>query len=71
MTFDLIFNFKILKSDKMCDNHYDCPGHEDEGDLVQCLPSGVNTVNGCCNSYFYNLIEYVHQGRVNRFYIFV
>ena len=55
----------------MCDNHYDCPGHEDEGDLVQCLPSGVNTVNGCCNSYFYNLIEYVHQGRVNRFYIFV
>ena len=66
MQFNPIFNSKLVKSDRICDNHYDCQGHEDEGDMTACLPFGDNTANGCCNTYVHDLIEYVHQGRVKR-----
>ena len=54
---------KISKSDKLCDNFYDCPGQEDEGELVECIPFGTNTVNGCCQSYFYRGEEFVFEGQ--------
>ena len=54
---------KISKSDKLCDNFYDCPGQEDEGELVECIPFGTNTVNGCCQSYFYRGEEFVLEGQ--------
>ena len=47
----------------MCDNNFDCPGQEDEGELVACIPFGQNTANGCCASYFYGGNEYTLVGQ--------
>ena len=54
---------KTFISDKLCDNNYDCPGQEDEGELVACIPYGTNTANGCCESYFYRGNEYALVGQ--------
>ena len=47
----------------MCDNNFDCPGQEDEGELFPCIPFGQKTANGCCASYFYRGIEYALAGQ--------
>ena len=54
---------KTFLSDKLCDNFYDCPGQEDEGELIECIPFGTNTANGCCQSYFYRDEEFALEGQ--------
>jgi len=56
-------NSLTVLSDKLCDNNFDCPGQEDEGELVACIPFGQNTANGCCSSYFYRGTEYALAGQ--------
>ena len=58
-----IKKLKIVLSDKLCDNNYDCPGGEDEGELHACIAFGTNTANGCCQSYFYRGEEFALAGQ--------
>ena len=62
-------NFGIQRPlfvDRFCDNSMDCFGKEDEdGSIIECIPFGTNTDNGCCAVYVFRGTEYAHSGVYN------